>query len=79
MDKEIQELGEKVLEIPSLLADETKNDTGFTFYNDSVQSITDEEEKGINNDHFEDWMDRLDTYAQTENNEFHFYELYLSS
>ena len=42
MDKEIHDLGEKVLEIPSLLADETKNDT--LFYNDSIKDIKDENE-----------------------------------
>ena len=44
MNKEIQNLGESMLEISSLLTDETKNDTGFTFYNDSIKSMTDEEE-----------------------------------
>ena len=81
MDKEIHDLGEKVLGIPSLLADETKNDT--LFYNDSVKDINDdnEDEKyentGINNDHIKDWIEKIDKNVKTEDeiedNGFNFY------
>ena len=81
MDKEIHDLGEKVLGIPSLLADETKNDT--LFYNDSIKDINDdnEDEKyengGINNDHIKDWIEKIDKNVKTEDeiedNGFNFY------
>ena len=67
MNKEIQNLGENMLEISSLLTDETKNNTGFTFYNDSIKSMTDEdeEEDEINNHHIKD-KERMDKDIQTE-------------
>ena len=82
MDKEIQDLGEKVLEIPSLLADETKNDT--LFYNDSIKDIEDENEdeddeneNGTSNDHIRDWIEKIDKNVKTEdvnqNTGFNFY------